>query len=206
MTPTLTILEPRLVPASPFPDAPHVPYHLRNLPHGELIAAAGDGGGPRLVRLDATGEQVWSVYVADPDTRRGVNPEAVDLLLSAGGVQVLSTATVQPVPAGVDVAANLVGRGFGLPDEATIAVGLVYSMPPGDSVQEQQARLFASQDTWTALADSGQIDPYAVYVAAGADLSVARAIGERGGRYIEVRADGLDPETIASEVMGRLST
>jgi len=41
---------------------------------GDFLVGAGAGGGPRVVRVDyATGRDVWSVFVGDPQSRTGVS-------------------------------------------------------------------------------------------------------------------------------------
>lgn len=178
-------LDARLLPsAPPFPDAPGIPYTVAYLRDGGLIAAAGDGGGPRVVRQDAAGNETWSVYVADPDTRQGVPAESFRLLLAAGA-DVLQVAGVTPAPADLDPAANGVTSHYGLADEFTrLGVGLVFREPPA-SLSD---RLWLPQDVYTILDDD------TVYVAVGDDVAVARTLP----RYVEIVADGLTPAQIVA--------
>lgn len=187
----LTELDARILPsAAPFPDAPGIPYTVAYLADGGIVAAPGDGGGPRVVRQDASGAEVWSVYVADPATRQGVPAESFRLLLQAGA-DVLQVATVVPAPADLDPAANAVTAHYGLADEFTrLGVGLVFRESPA----ALSDRLWLPQDVWTILDDD------TVYVAVGDDASVAR----QQPRYIEIVADGLTPAQIADQIRGIL--
>jgi hypothetical protein len=208
MTPALHELEPRDCPASPFPDAPTVPVALWNVAGGSQIAGALDGGGPRLKCTDAAGGVLWDVFIADPSTRAGVNPDAVDLLLSAAGVPVLSTAELPAVPVGVDVGANLVDgsaggarrcEGLTLADvgPADVGVGILFRSPPA-SEAEALGRASLPSRVIVLLPGAG----YSVYfVAVGPSVSLA----QDALRYVEVSGDSLDPAAIAADVLGRLA-
>lgn len=202
MTITLTQLEPRLAPSAGFADAPGVPVTVLYLADGDTLVCAGVGGGPRVELRDGQGVPVWSVFVADPTTRRGVNPEAFRLLLAAGA-DVVQVVEVPPQPKGIDPAANTVTKSFGLLDAFTrIGVGLVFATPPDGGTQDLQARIYLPQDVWTALAESGQVvDPYSVYVAIGDDLSKARDLPT----YVDIELGSeWDVADIVNTVLGRL--
>jgi hypothetical protein len=181
-----------------------VPSTALYLDGGDTLHLAGDGGGPRVVRQDATGAEEWSVYVADPDSRLGVNSEAMRLLLAAAGERVLSESEAPAEPKGVDPAANGISRGFGLFDSATIGVGILFDVPPADTTAGRQTRAFLPQDVWTEIADRGGVDPYSLFVAVGDEVSRARQLP----RYIEVQLIGPGPWDLAGvvdEVMGKLT-
>lgn len=187
---TLHELDARRLPsASPFPDAPQIAYTVAYLRDGGIVAAAGDGGGPRVVRQDAAGNETWSVFVADPDTRQGVPAGAFRLLLAAGA-DVLQVAGVTPPPAGIDPAANAVDGSFGLPDVARTGVGLVFRSATDGSVSDWQDRHFLPLDVWSLVGAD------AVYVAVGPSVSIARGLP----RYVEIVADGLTPDEIAARI------
>lgn len=196
---TLRELEPRLAPsASPFPEVPSYTFNLAG-DRPPLIAALAPGG-PRIVWGDV------SVFLADPNSRAGVDIEGVRVLLAAAGERVVgeseTPAELPPEP-GVDPEANRITAAFGLFDGATVGVGIVFDTRPGESVREQQDRLYLPQDVWTALADSGRVDPYSVFVAVGDEVTRARTLP----RYVEVQLSGpgpFDPAQVAEDVLGRL--
>lgn len=203
---TLAELDARcLLSASPFPDAPSVPYTVAYLRDGGLIAAAGDGGGPRVVRQDATGGEVWSVYVADPQTRQGVPAESFRLLLQAGA-DVLQVARVTPTPADLDPLANAIDSTAGVLTRTELGpnleivpggptpfgVGLVYARSPADADEATRRQ----QLPRLVLGELGSPD---YYVASGSSVALARSLG----KYFEIDADDLSAGAIAQNVRAK---
>lgn len=197
---TLHELEPRLTP-SPNPFAAEgVPAQIYTLANGSEVAAAGDGGGPRVVGPG------FSVYVADPDSRHGVDWGGLRAVLDAAASPVVSVQEVPPQPVGIDSAANSIDGTGGVLRQtiglyATDAgptpygVGLVFDSPPTDE-RDRYDRALLAREVWTAL---GRWD---VFVATGAPINQARGLAT----YVEVRVSApYDADAIAADIAGRLA-
>jgi hypothetical protein len=209
MTPTLTELEPRLTPSgSPFPEVPSTVLYLAA---GDTLHCAGDGGGPRVVRQDAAGNEVWSVFVADPLTRVGVNVDAVKLLIEASGERVVGetfTPAEPPTPPGADPLANSVDGFSGWPrderfDRVTFqlvdfgptpyAVAISFDTAPAPG----ERRDLLPGQVADELYKRG-IDPQQFYIAVGSDRSRI----DPGSVRIGVELSGpFDPAAVAERVI-----
>lgn len=61
--------------------------HPAAVDHGDFVVGAGEGGGPRLVRYDGiTWTPEWSVFVGDPNSRKGVFPEFLESFSEGGSI------------------------------------------------------------------------------------------------------------------------
>ncbi len=76
-------LEPRWLLSSGFTDAPGVPCVELYLADNTSLICAGPLGGPRVELRDPRGLPIWSRFVADPDSRAGVDAETIRLLTDA---------------------------------------------------------------------------------------------------------------------------
>lgn len=91
MIPTLHELEPRLAPSvSPFPE---VSAHVYELNGSRTLYTADAPGGPRVV-LHENDTEIFSVFVADPESRAGVNPDAIERIITALGAKIESVISI----------------------------------------------------------------------------------------------------------------
>ena len=208
MTPTLIELEPRLAPsASPFPEVPSYTLYLAD---AEPVWCALAPGGPRVVQGDG------SYFVADPESRGGVNVDGIRWLLGLRGERVVGeseTPAEPPTPPGVDPLANSVDGFSGWPrderfDRVTFelvdfgptpyAVSISFDTAPAP---DERRDLLPGQ-----VADElfrRGVDPQQFYIAVGIDRSRI----DPGSRRVEVQLSGpgpFDPGAVAEDVLGRL--